>query len=112
MKIFRHLLLVLSLLAAAAHAELTLAGRWPAGDDACLDTPLRLTFDQPPRLGGAGKIEVCRAADGETIEPGSPQFATSMAADGRQLLRCEPIWIEGNTAHIRLRARLLSPKDS
>ena len=102
------------LMGAAARGELTLVERWPANEGACIDAPLRLTFDQPPKL-GAGKIEVCRASDGmpvETIEPGTAQFLNHFASAGRLLLRYEPVWIEGNTAHIRLRARSLSPEES
>lgn len=98
----------------AARGELTLVERLPANEGACIDTPLRLTFDRPPKL-GAGKIEVCRASDRmpvETIEPGTAQFLNHFAAAGRLLLRYEPVWIEGNTAHVRLRARSLSPEES
>ncbi len=100
---------------AVARAELTLVERWPMGDNVCVDAPLRLTFDQPPVLGRAGKIEVCRASDGapvETIELGAAQSVDRFSLHGGFLLHYEPVRIEGNTAYVRLRARSLSYGES
>jgi hypothetical protein len=88
---------------AAADAELVIVERWPAGENVCTDATLRLTFNQPPMLADSGKIEVCRISDGapvETIDLGTP------------LPVVQPVWIEGNTAHVRPRAHSLSPNES
>ena len=115
MKLAR-LLSILALVAAcAARGELALVERWPAGDNVCSDTPLRITFDKAPILTGAGKIEVCRASDGvavEMIELGAAQYVDRVGTTGSFMLRYEPVWVEGNTAHIRLRAHSLSPNES
>ena len=92
---------------ASARAELVLIERWPLGANACSDAPLRLTFDQLPVLGATGKIEVCRAGDGqavETVELGAAEYLDRFGATGGFLLRYEPVRIEGNSAFVRLRA--------
>ena len=101
--------------ATTAPAELKLIERWPTGGNVCVDAPLRLTFDKPPVLGSAGKIEVCRAADGqpvETIALGAAQYVDRFGVQGGFMLRYEPVRIEGTTASIRLRARSLSYGES
>lgn len=100
---------------AGTHAELILKERWPAGDAACIDTPLRLTFDRPPVLTGVGRIEVFRLSDGapvEAIELSAERHVDRFGANGGAMLRYEPVWLEGNTAHIRLRTRALAPGES
>jgi len=110
------LVLILALVAAASgRGELALVERWPLGGKVCADTPLRLTFDQAPALGGAGKIEVCRAADGqavETVELGAAQYEDRFGGKDGMLLRYEPVRIEGNSAIIRLRGHSLKYGES
>src|SRR3954469_24879758 len=108
--------LVLALLALVStlRAESKLLGHWPVGDNACLDTPLRLTFDSPPAAGSAGKLEVL-AGDGavvETIDLSAASFVDRFGANGGFMLRYEPVQISGNTAEIRLHAHLLKPGEA
>jgi hypothetical protein len=108
--ILRSLFLALGV-AAGAHGELTLLERWPAGDGVCVDTPLRLTFQQPPSIGSAGTIEVCRAGDGavvERVDLSVPEPTDRFGANGGHMLRYEPVWISGNVAQVRLRTRALA----
>lgn len=111
----RRLRLGIALLALAAattaHAELTLVKRWPTGENVCADAPLRLIFDKPPVLGSAGKIEVCRATDGqpvETIVLGETQYVDRFGVTGGFSLRYEPVRIDGTNVSIRLRAHSLN----
>ena len=95
---------------ATVHAELKLVEHWPVGGNVCVDAPLRLAFDHPPEIGGAGKIEVCRVADGrpvETIALGAAEYVDHFGTGNESLLRCEPIQVEGNVATVRLRAGAL-----
>jgi len=99
------LLILLAALVAVSHADLALVERWPTGDGACADTPLRLTFDQPPVRGATGKIEICRAGDGQpvaSVDVGDAQPAARFGASSEFLLRYEPARISGKTAQIRL----------
>jgi pectin methylesterase-like acyl-CoA thioesterase len=102
--------------ATAARAETAVLTRWPTGDNVCVDAPLRLTFDKPPVLGATGKIEVCRAADGqpvETIVLGATHYMDRFGAnDGASMLSYLPVRIEGATASIRLRAGSMSYGES
>lgn len=94
-----------------ARAELTLVERAPLGENICADTLLRLTFEQPPVLGKDGKIEVCRATDGEavaTVDLGVAEQTDRFGVTGGFLLRYEPVRIEGKSALVRLRAHSLS----
>jgi hypothetical protein len=96
---------------AVAHAELALVDRWPMGDNVCVDSPLRLTFDQPPVLGSGGKVEVWRASDGklvETVDLGAAEYLDRSGSSGGALLRFEAVRIEGNVACIRLRSGALA----
>ena len=76
-----------------------------------MDTPLRITFDQPPVLGKTGRIEACDAKDGKVVE--SIDLAASEHVDrygdlGGYLLHYLPVEIDGKTALIRLRTKKLS----
>ena len=85
------------------------------GEKVCADAPLRLTFNEPPTLGHSGKFEIIRASDGvavETIDLGAPPQTDQKGVAGSSTLRSEPVTIEGNIAHIRLRAHALSPNES
>jgi pectin methylesterase-like acyl-CoA thioesterase len=87
---------------------------WPTGPGACLDSPLRITFELPPVLGQTGKIEVCRLSDGqpvETIEVGAARPGDTFGGSGESL-HYEPIWIDGNSAVIRLHTGTLHPSES
>jgi len=99
----------------SARAEVTLIERWPQGGNVCADAPLRLTFNLPPVLGGSGKIEVCRATDGqpvETIQLGAAQFVDRFGVNGGFMLRYEPVHINGTNVSVRLRAHSLGYGES
>lgn len=109
------LILALLALLATARAELKLTAYWPAGENACLDTPLRLTFDSAPAIGTAGKLEVLRVSDGaviETVDLSAAPFVDRFGANGGFMLRYEPVQISGQTAEIRLHAHLLKPGET
>ena len=109
-------LIVLMLAGAiSARAEVALIDRWPQGGNSCADTPLRLTFSRPPVLGNSGKIEVCRATDGqpvETIQLGAAQYVDRFGVSGGFMLRYEPVRIDGTNVTIRLRAHSLGYGES
>ncbi|MGW8949489.1 pectinesterase family protein [Streptomyces sp. NPDC055709] len=76
----------------------------------CTDTPLRLTFDRPPRLGRAGQLQV-HHADGTLVDvvdladPGTRQRGIGGAlTDYGEVHRWfyEPVVIEGSTASVHL----------
>ena len=101
--------------ATTARDELQLIERWPSGGSVCADAPLRLTFDKPPVPGSTGKIEVCRAIDGqpvETIALGQAQYVDRFGVSGGFMLRYEPVRIDGKNVSIRLRAHSLSYGES
>lgn len=103
----------LLLTAAGIHgalAGIALTERWPVSENACADTPLRLTFDQPPVLGEGGTIEVRKAADGKVVETVTLGTGLQQDAFGNTagpVLRYRAVEIEGNTASVRLRSRSL-----
>ncbi|MES2921776.1 MAG: pectinesterase family protein [Verrucomicrobiota bacterium] len=111
-------LAVLSLVwmaALPASAESKLVQRWPTDEKVCVDAPLRLTFDQPPVLGGTGKIEVCRTADGQpvaTVTLGGGLSADTFGAIGGPVLRYEQVRIDGLTVSIRLPSQSLKYGES
>ena len=107
-------LIFMAALAAASRGDLALVERWPMGDGACADTPLRLTFDQPPVRGAAGKIEVCRAGDGQpvaTVDLSGAQPAERVGSSEFEL-RYEPVRVSGKTVSLRLPAGKLSYGES
>src|ERR1043166_5708 len=99
-------------LAPASRADdLAAVKRWPEGEGACADTPLRITFDQPPVLGDHGKIEVVQTKDGkvvDTLDLGDEEFVDRFGDLGGYYLHFLPVRIEGNTATIRLHSHKLS----
>jgi pectin methylesterase-like acyl-CoA thioesterase/lysophospholipase L1-like esterase len=112
---FAYLLVLIAALGAASRADLALVERWPIGDGACADTPLRLTFDQPPLRGAAGKIEIRRSADGQPVacvDLGDAQPAGRFGSSSEFLLRYEPVRISGKTASIQLPAGKLGNGES
>jgi pectin methylesterase-like acyl-CoA thioesterase/lysophospholipase L1-like esterase len=111
---FAFLLVVMGALGAASRADLALVERWPVGEGVCADAPLCLTFDQRPVRGAAGKIEVCKAADGKAVA--SVDLGDDKPADrfgsGESPLRYEPVHISGKTASVRLPAGKLGYGES
>jgi pectin methylesterase-like acyl-CoA thioesterase len=100
------------LLVHGAAAELKLVSRWPEGACACVDTPLRLTFDSPPKPGARGKIEIVRSSDGAVVESldfGAGSFVDRYSATA---LRFEPVSIEGNVASVKLHGHALGAAES
>ncbi|MFI1966421.1 pectinesterase family protein [Streptomyces pathocidini] len=80
----------------------------------CADTPLRLTFKEPPQLGTAGRLQVHRA-DGTLVDtvdladPASRQRAIGGAlSDYGEVHRWtyEPVVVEGRTASVHLHQAL------
>jgi len=101
-------------LGVAARADLALAERWPVGEEVCADAPLRLTFDQTPVRGAAGKIELCQAADGKVVaavDLGDDKTADRFGSGGEPL-RYEPVQITGKMATVRLPAGKLGYGES
>ncbi|MDQ1816616.1 pectinesterase family protein [Massilia sp. CCM 9210] len=85
----------------------------PARADAVqTDTPLRLRFDQPPRLGSAGSVRIYRQADHKLVDiirPGDEVAAIGYPGqDQRRYTRRTPITIDGNSATIRPHAHRLA----
>src|SRR5690349_14925261 len=92
-------------IARVSHAKLTIVKQWPAEANACIDSPLRLTFSEPPALGSRGKIEVSRASDGklvDTIDLAAPEFVDRAGLRGGFLLHRAPVRVDGKVAEIRL----------
>jgi len=86
-----------------AKPAIGLAGAFPAPGavNVCPDTPLRLTFDSPPVLGTAGKIQIHDAADDrvvETIDVISPTALKTIG--GYPNFKYYPVIITGNVAAI------------
>src|SRR5689334_18108441 len=72
-------LLSFDVVAGAAGAATVVKSLFPTNgqSDACVDTPLRITFDDDVTLGPAGKILLVQASDGKLID------AIDIAAVGR-----------------------------
>ena len=77
------------------------------------DTPLLMTFKQPPVLSGAGSVRVVRRHDGALaalIRPGETVLALGPA--GRQrIVRHHAIQVDGNTLRVRLPNQLAVDTD-
>jgi pectin methylesterase-like acyl-CoA thioesterase len=97
----------LPLTAMAAASSLTLADKWPAGDGACVDTPLRLTFSAPVHLGTAGKIQIFKAADHTLVDTLDLAVGNFTDTVGGKTYRTNPITFDGNTALIHPHAHVL-----
>ena len=91
-------------------AELVITGLWPTNQSpgVCADSPLRLTFSEPPALGRQGQVMVCRAADNQPVDVFD--LNTTGAADnfGGKSLHYEPVRMAGNTVSLQLHARSLN----
>ncbi|WP_164557991.1 hypothetical protein HF313_05530 [Massilia atriviolacea] len=98
---------------AASRIDLAGAISPPARADAVQpDTPLRLRFDQPPRLGSTGSVRIYRQADHKLVDiirPGDEVAAIGYPGqDQMRYTRRSPIVIEGNSAIIRPHANRLA----
>jgi hypothetical protein len=87
---------------------------WPRNHSAhnCADTPLRLAFDEPVRLGSKGKLVVYRAADNavaDEFDLGAAGFTNNF---GGKTLRYDPIQIAGNLVSVELHSHALDPGET
>ena len=98
-----------TLAASTACAELAVTDRYPAVNAAsiCIDTPLRLTFNEPVALGNAGQLKVIRKSDGQIVDVLDVAAGGWTNLFGTKLLRYEPFRINGNVVTIQLRAHAL-----
>ncbi|HEX8398526.1 MAG TPA: pectinesterase family protein [Pyrinomonadaceae bacterium] len=71
----------------------------------CTDTPLRLTFNQTPLVGNAGKIRIFKA-DGTLVDTIDMASAAQTKNIGGNNFNYYPILISGNTASIYPHAQL------
>ena len=112
----RFVILMLAVMCTTVRGELKLLQHWPAGNNACVDTPLRLTFDGPPVFAHEGSIEIRRASDRtvvKTIDLKAEKFTDRFGnSETGAALVYEPVWIEGNIAQIRLPTKCLQPGES
>lgn len=92
-------------------AGLTLTHLFPAdgASTACVDTPLRLTFNQPAAFHHQGGIVVYRARDNAVADSFdlSRDFFTN--SFGGKTLRYHPFEAAGNVASVHLHAQTLQP---
>jgi pectin methylesterase-like acyl-CoA thioesterase len=74
----------------------------------CTDAPLRLTFNQTPKLGTTGKLRVYRASDSALVDTIDMSLATQTKNIGgaSAAFRYYPIIITGNTASVYLHQQL------
>lgn len=81
----------------------------PDSREVCVDTPLRLRFDRPQRLGTSGAIEIRRVADGvladriDLTDPSTQVRTVGDAVDDAgepRLLRYFPVIVDGGTISI------------
>jgi pectate lyase/pectin methylesterase-like acyl-CoA thioesterase len=112
---------------------LTPGTRLPAPGDAMvqIDTPLRIAFDGPPRIGSSGFITIARASDGVVVDrldistaPSAGETQTALARTNMEIdalgqgampenpalarwVWYRPILVEANVATIRLRSNKL-----
>jgi pectin methylesterase-like acyl-CoA thioesterase len=88
------------------HLSLNLKGLFPAAGakNICPDTPLRITFADPPQLGTSGRIQVFDAADDrlvETIDIGTRTATKTIG--GLEGFKYYPVIISGKEASIYLK---------
>ncbi len=93
------------LAATAAQAQQPTLFPLPAAPNVCVDVPLRITFDTPPKL-GTGHIEVHDAADGALVESIDVTQTKSKTIGGLQNFTYRPVIISGNSAIIALQQPL------
>jgi len=94
----RFVILMLAVMCTTVRGELKLLQHWPVGNNACVDTPLRLTFDGPPVFAREGSIEIRRASDRtvvKTIDLKAEKFTDRFGnSETGAALVYEPVWIE------------------
>lgn len=95
------------LTAMPTQAGLTLANKWPTGDGACTDSPLRLTFNAAAHLGAAGKIQIYKVPEHALVDTLDLSAGNFSDAVGGKTLHTDPITFEGNTALIHPHAHVL-----
>jgi pectin methylesterase-like acyl-CoA thioesterase len=94
-----------------ASTTVHVTARWPAAGATavCADARLKLTFDGPVTVGGAGKIQVWKASAPDvpidTIDVGAPYFNDTLG--GRRFFTQRPVFLDGERATIALHAGVL-----
>jgi hypothetical protein len=79
--------------------------------NACADTPLRLTFSEPPDL-ASEKIEVYQVANNKRVDEFDLKDTGFTNNFGGKTLRYDPIQITGNTLSVELHSQALSPGEN
>ncbi len=77
----------------------------PGTTDLCIDTPLRITFDQVPKVGNTGRL-VIHQDDGTLVDTINMGLATQSRLNGTVSFNYFPIIVNGNTASIYLHQKL------
>ncbi|HEY5296594.1 MAG TPA: pectinesterase family protein [Verrucomicrobiae bacterium] len=98
----------------SCRAELTVTELWPLNlsTNICADTPLRLTFNQPPVLSGQGTIAIRRATDNKLADAFDLNDTGFTNNFGGKILRYDPVQIIGNVATIELHSHALNPGEN
>ncbi len=73
--------------------------------DLCVDTPLRITFNQQPQVGNSGRL-VVHQDDGTLVDTINMSLATQSRLNGTVSFNYYPIIVSGNTASIYLHQKL------
>ena len=80
----------------------------PGAADVCPDTPLRLTFTSPPKLGSAGIIRIVDATSQVLVDSVDVGTAQTKTIGGMAGLNYYPVFITGNEAVIYPRNHALA----
>jgi hypothetical protein len=73
--------------------------------DLCIDTPLRITFNQAPRVGSTGRLAV-HQDDGTIVDTIDMSLSSQSRLNGTVSFNYFPIIVTGNTAAIYLHRKL------
>jgi pectin methylesterase-like acyl-CoA thioesterase len=73
--------------------------------DLCIDTPLRMTFNQAPKVGTTGRLQV-HQDDGTIVDTIDMSLATQSRLNGAVSFNYFPIIVTGNTAAVYLHQKL------
>ena len=94
----------------SVHAEIRASALFPLREasQVCPDTPLRITFDTPPRLGTSGRIRVLAATTGAVVDTIDLVATNQTRQIGGTTYRYYPVIIVGTVAHIQLHAGVLA----
>ena len=86
---------------------MTITGTAPntGATDLCIDTPLRITFNQAPKVGNTGRL-VVHQDDGTIIDTIDMSLATQSRLNGAVSFNYFPIIVNGNTASVYLHQKL------